>query len=344
MKIGLYISSKCRNNQLLYNFAQILVDGLESRIQVCAPHNILNSSFDVIHVLAGSDIQTKKIISKAAHNNVPILYSPLGEFQPWTHIHPFIAWEKKLFQKQLINSIKVVHVWSKAEQKYLSEFSDKLKFVYIPNPIVTHNVSSETMCGLFNKLYKKIIDTNIDTILDPLIRKDIYTLLQISLNQEFHLVPSLMPEFTNRISSYTEEQWQRALLFASNQGISDYLAIALDKLEIHPPINVQQKNQVSRRHNPNTKLDMDNIQIDNSEEIIYRELNNIINAREHGQALLSHYVSLYKLLCTIDYNEDKLIRTLHNNHIFERTQQLMVDLQTITGLTEGFIPSTLYIK
>lgn len=343
MKIGLYISSQCKKNPLHYSFAQLLIDGMGERIQICSFKNILNSSFDLIHLLAGDDNQTLKVISTTTKRNIPLLYSPLGKLLPWPNISTLDAWKKKLIiQKRLIASADVIHTWSKAEQVNLLELAKKSKIVYIPNAITTHSITPEAMCVLFNNLYEKIINTYIDKVLEEQVKKDICTLLQISLNQNFYLEPTLMTNFINRIHSYSEEQWQRVLLFADNQGISNYLHTALKKIKINPPIINIQQIDVFLHQNNSRQSDIDILATDTPEKIIYRNFVSIINSRERGQVLLSNYVSLHNLLCSIDYDENNLIEQLHVNHLFEKAQQLITDLQNITGTTEGFIPTTLY--
>ncbi len=344
MKIGLYISSQCKNKQLLNNFAQILIKGLSDQIYVCTPKNILSSSFDIIHVLSGNNIQCQKIISIANHNGIPILYSPLGIFQPWVNTFSFAIWKKRLLQKRLIDSAQIIHVWSKAEQTFLHDYTSPQKMVYIPNSIVTHNLNSEDMCCLFSKLYKKIIDTYVDMVLTPELKKDIYTLLQISLNHEKYQEPSLIVEFIAKIQEYTDEEWRRILLYSYDQEIIGYLYDALEKIKIQPPmINIQQIDRLYQTCH-HIKPDTNIISTDDPIDKIYCEFRNIIRARECSCPPISNYVALYKLLCSTDYDENKLVEQLRYNHLFEKAQQLIIDMQNITGLKEGFIPTSLYTE
>lgn len=169
-------------------------------------------------------------------------------------------------QKQLNNSLKFIHAWSKAEQKYLLNFTNKSKLVYIPNAIITNNITSETMCNLFNKVYQKIVDTYVNIVIDPQIKKDIFTLLQINLNQNHQHKTTVMTDFVTKMQTYTMEQWRLVFLLAYNQGVLDYLNAALDKIGIHPPkINVQQIEQFNL-HKQNTKFITENISIDNPEK------------------------------------------------------------------------------
>lgn len=343
MKVGLYISLQCKNNPLHYKFAQLLIAGMGEQIQICSLKNISSLSCDIIHVLAGDDYQTLRVISTANKRRIPLLYSPLGKLLPWSCTSTLAAWKKKLFiKKRLISSVEVIHTWSKAEQINLLELAKITKFAYIPNTIVTNNVAPKTMCDLFNQLYEKIINTYIDKVLEEQVKKDICTLLQISLNQNFYMEPTLMNEFINRIHSYSMEQWQRVLLFADKQGISNYLYTALKKIKINPPVINVQKIDVFSRQNNSRQSDIDILATDNPEKNIYRNFVYIINLRDCGKVLLSNYISLHKLLCSTDYDENNLIEQLHINHFLEKAQQLITDLQNITGISEGFIPATLY--
>lgn len=122
------------------------------------------SDFDVIHFFGCWSREVCQLSKRAYLHGIPYMLTPLGGLQPWeTERHQHSV----LFQRQrhLVQHAAVVHVGGKLEYENFLALGWNKRVAVVKNPVLTSQITFSSAAAQIEKLYRKVIDTNVQLCL-----------------------------------------------------------------------------------------------------------------------------------------------------------------------------------
>ena len=173
MNVILYVSKKIDSIEYFHQFIAQITHSMGDNVKVDIHHRSVDLSKQhttILHIFSTWSDTCAKLIKQAYKLQIPIVYSPLGSFQPWTLHQRNIRnqlWQSS-FQKSTLQRVSVLHAFSAIEFKTLKATGWNSKIVLIKNPIITNDISAADASQQIYDLYTDTIQEH-----DRLIRQQI---------------------------------------------------------------------------------------------------------------------------------------------------------------------------
>ena len=338
MNIALYISEPLYQTEPYRQLADYLASLLPGGAHILHRGEIPVEPYSLVHFLGCPDLQMSRALRRASRQPVAIVFSPLGCLQPWiTHHHPTQAAKRALLVKEAVVQADAVHAWSEAEMDTLDTLRWNSRVELIPNAAVTQSITAEEMARRFHTFYQKVIDSNAIRLLPAQLRQLAYGLLQVGLEPNRLHQEEVCRPIREGADHCSETDWRMLMLFAYDERITPYLHTGANRLGITLPTfdidTIDRYDAVA----PYPDSDLPTEQ-DDSTSLLFSAIHQLLGEVRKHRAPLCHYAQLYQLLRHTDYDEQQLVQRLTKQHLYAATQRLMQQMQTITGLTEGYNP------
>lgn len=338
MNIVLYISEPLYQTEPYRQLTDYLSSLLPDGAHILHRGEIPVEPYSLVHFLGCPDLQMARALRRVSRQQVATVFSPLGCLQPWvTHHHPTEAVRRVLLVKEAVMQADAIHAWSEAEIDTLDTLRWNSRVALIPNAAVTQSITAEEMARRFHTFYQKIIDSNAVRLLPAHLRQLAYSLLQIGLEpNRLHQEEACRP-IREAAGHCGDADWRMLMLFAYDERITPYLHTGASRLGLAiPPFEIDAIDRYDAV-TPYPDNDLPSEQDDNT-SLLFSAIQQMVGEVRKHRAPLCHYAQLYQLLRHTDYDEQQLVQRLTKQHLYKATQRLMEQMQTITGLTEGYNP------
>lgn len=345
---------------LAASFTKDLSEKVEVQVVSGAGHHAVEqlSDFDVIHFFGCWSREVCQLSKRAYLHGIPYMLTPLGGLQPWeTERHQHSV----LFQRQrhLVQHAAVVHVGGKLEYENFLALGWNKRVAVVKNPVLTSQITFSSAAAQIEKLYRKVIDTNVQLCLQSQTQELMGTLLQTGIDPHVaSLNPDLQQEgaaaVVKHISAFTAEDWRRILLYADQEHVSDQLKQAFDAFQVpYPSLNTQEidrfegtaryaegplENKVLLSKNLLLKNKVKDVFANNgaAEQQLCLALLNLHYELQHHTMPLSHLIDCYQLARFSDVDEDAVREMMRRLGIEDFASRLTSILSSFLSLPEGF--------
>lgn len=311
--------------------------------------------YDMVHVFGCWNLSASRLLTKAYHDHVPTVYSPLGGLQPWVikHRKSFFALSS---QRNMTRRALAVHVCGKLEQETFLSLKWNNRIALIKNPVLTSKISFPEMASQMFSLYQKVIDTYARLLLNAKSCATIGELLALGIDETLLKDRQRIESMRSLLSELSMSDWRKISIYATDERITDALQKGLARLQVTSLIcdikdierfphdahymegSLLDDKLLSR--NPLTKSKLNDIMTsgESKEKGIVVRLLNLKYEMEHHQAPLAHLADVYRSIRYTDADEDRLNEVARSMGIQDFSQRLMSVLQATLGLSEGFMP------
>ena len=264
------------------------------------------------------------------------------------------TWKMILYQKKMATNASCVVVSDKEEEAYLINSKIARRVQYIPDPRDGDYVDLDSYTSSILRIYQKIIDTDMGVHLDKNSREAVCALLHLSLAGENERKP-LCPEDILNLRAIAPRQWNNIMIFAMEQGISQYVSQGILKAQLNlPAIDVQQIEQFPALH-PKDKNKLESGQLlsdnwllkrkarklENVEPVAKKICIMLFNLQYHSQRLtlsLRHLCDLYEVYRFENVDEDFLKNLLEELGLLTFARRINQVLSETIYLEHGFMP------
>lgn len=224
------------------------------------------------------------------------------------------------------------------------------------NPVLTNQLSFGDMASAMLKLYQKTLDTNAQLLLSQASCQAIGHLLQIGLDKDALFDERHVKSLRDTLTQLSPNDWRRVMIYANDEHVTDIIKKGLQRIQFPEP-NVVVDNIdrfcIARSYPdgdlPNERLCFrglttkgrldDNIKAtETNERLLCVQLLNLKHEMENHSAPLLHVANVYTTLRFYDMDEDRLKELVKTLGIEDFAARLMVVLQNVTRLSEGFMP------
>lgn len=313
---------------------------------------------DLIHVHGCWDYHASRLIQDASQRGIATVVSTHGGFTPFTMTN-----EKRLekrarmlvYQNSTIKDADAVVISTKEELDNFELMKIQKNTQLVPAYLLNSKVKLQEVVGILLSLYRKVIDSRYRNYLTNKEKDIIRRIVHIGCSQ-----PDYISKSTNVTAadyeSLTDEQWRRLLFYAKDEHIEDIFVkgCRYEGLTI-PDIDVDQiprfdskiekndgveyakeiaKTKSSLKH----KVEQDT---NTNEKAIRNIIYLIADIKEHVRrrsVSMRHFTTLFRLLQTEDYDEDKLNELLGLVNLRKPMQRILCILHDDLYLSEGFLP------
>lgn len=331
--------------------------GVQAQIAHAYSPQLLND-INIVHIFGCWNHNAAMLMQKATKANIPTVFSPLGGLEPWTMKGK--ATKRKLqtniFQRRMARQASAVHVAGKFENEMFTRLRWNPRVSIIKNPALTSLVSNKEMAQQMLTLYQKVFDSNVYTLMSQQAITAMSYLLQAATCPKIAQMPTTMKLATEELQKIDATDWRNICIYAHDEHITDLIAQGaaiinpeLTMIEIDDAQRFAPKNKYSDKDlrcddvmSSNIMLKSKVEDIATDEQQTERELCmmvlNIKHELAHNKLPLRHIANLATRLNHEDYNEDVLSNMLEETNVTQFMARLEVAMETITRLTEGFMP------
>lgn len=312
----------------------------------------------LLHIFGCWNHEAAKVMSKATKAGVPTVYSPLGGLEPWTMKGKNA--KRKLqattYQRNMTRQASAVHVGGRFEQEMFNRLKWNNKIAVIKNPAFTSLVSPQDMTEEMKKLYQKVFDSNVYTLMSEKATKALTHLIHAAINPKITNMPIATKEALKNIQQIDDTDWRNICIYARDEHITDYLKKGAAVMQYHKDIIVVEEDmrfvEKSRYADGDVKSDgvlSSNIMLkskvediasddDQAEFELCMAVLNIRHEITHNTLPLRHVVNLAEKLLNNNYDEDLIATMLSTTGSTNFMSRLEAAMENITHLTEGFMP------
>lgn len=229
----------------------------------------------IVHIHGCYDYISSKVMSWSVQRGFLVVFSPYGGMSPHfiEEEYGMRTWKMILYQKKMATNASCVVVSDKEEEAYLINSKIARRVQYIPDPRDGDYVDLDSYTSSILRIYQKIIDTDMGVHLDKNSREAVCALLHLSLAGENERKP-LCPEDILNLRAIAPRQWSNIMIFAMEQGISQYVSQGILKAQLNlPAIDVQQIEQFPALH-PKDKNKLESGQLLSNNWLLKRKAGN----------------------------------------------------------------------
>ena len=309
--------------------------------------------YDVIHVFTLWHRSVLHLLHKAYSLHIPVVITPLGDLQPWVyaqhrHSYDWLRWKK------VIAKASAVQVCGKLEEHSFQQLHLNARKVLIKNPILTSLVTFESVAQATQRLYRKVIDSNVRFSITEEINALLCGTIQIGIDDFMLRDHEQCNKLCQQWAKLTNEQWRMILIYATDEHVDDYLSLGLERLNISKPeLNVHDIDRYPLPWKyPEDDLPSDTLiphsilvrsklseNVDKNEvgeRKLVIELINLHHESENGRVPLRHLANVYMTLRFTPMDEDRVADILKAMGLADFTQKVTKKLQKTLRLPDGY--------
>ncbi len=361
LKILFFLPSQADTNDIHHELVTRLASELEplADIDLYTSTHIPNTekltSYSLVHVFGCWSTSSVNLLGKAYDHHIPTVYTLLGGLQPWI-VNKHKLSRRYALQRKVTQQASAIHLCSKLECDTFAQLAWNQRFTLIMNPVLTNQLSFADMASAMLKLYQKTLDTNAQLLLSQASCQAIGHLLQIGLDKDSLFDERHVKSLRDTLTQLSPNDWRRVMIYANDEHVTDIIKKGLQRIQFPEP-NVVVDNIdrfcIARSYPdgdlPNERLCFrglttkgrldDNIKAtETNERLLCVQLLNLKHEMENHSAPLLHVANVYTTLRFYDMDEDRLKELVKTLGIEDFAARLMVVLQNVTRLSEGFMP------
>lgn len=166
MRIVLYIPGSICRLRLARDFADALTSSLSDKATVEVTSRLRSvrhpgKSIDALHVIGSWSFPASRAIAIARRRGIPTVYTPLCGLSPWVMSRSKLVHAVKtaFYQYSMTRRAGVVHVGGPEEREYMEHLGWNSNIRLIANPILTHEISSDTLASQLFDIYRQADNT-----------------------------------------------------------------------------------------------------------------------------------------------------------------------------------------
>lgn len=345
MKILIYTSKKSNKaNRLSDLFASTLSACLTEKLNIDVQNELTSpiTSYSLVHILGTWRRDNIKLLSRCKKQNIPILYTPLGELETWN--------VKKRYRK-FVKNVSAVHLTSAIELQLFDKLKWNNRTQVIKNALVTNTLTDEEMSTQMIRLYNKVLDSNCYSAINEDIRDAIFFLILAGTDPTSI---TDIKQIRECLAKLTFEDLRYIYIYSFNEGIIDVIrngfkamnynapSLDVDNIELFSPIQpiLTDSLKHDKLLSKNIRLKRQIAEIKDEQHVIDISImiNNIKHEVNNRTVSIRHLLDLYTKVKFNNYNEDLLYQALKRARLSKFAARLMFILKDIIGLPEGFIP------
>ncbi len=309
---------------------------------------------EIIHLHICWDYDAYKLYKQIQSSGIAWIVSLHGELEPYTMRNERYMekrYKEVLYFKQMIQTADATIVSSISEQENLTKLGWTNRICTIPSYLLDSSISIGEVVEQTLLLYRKVIDTRYHILMSEEEKYAICALLNACVSQNVKWKVLSSDQILN-LRSLNPSQWQRIMLYASDEDILEEIMKGIGIVQLDTPyINVD---SISRFPRPLQKakgqlltkeMSLKTSSLNNltqKEEKDLRQLAMKLMAAQkyvqHKQFSMRHLMELYKEMLFGDYDEDRLVAILKGLRLKTFTARILQLLKDYFSLSEGFLP------
>ena len=156
MRIQIYASDKTRNDET----SGPLISSLEHAYRDQSGVILTDENPDIVHIFGAWEHDTAKYAALLHKKTIPYVYSPLGGLMPWKLKRTSLEESQLVLydsQKRMTMQASMIHVCGQLERQSVENTTWNKNIILLKNPVVTNDISVETMTEEMLKTYGEII-------------------------------------------------------------------------------------------------------------------------------------------------------------------------------------------
>lgn len=311
------------------------------------------NDFDLVHVFGCWNRTASSILLKAGRHGVPTVFSPLGGLQPWV-IRKHKADRASMYRA--VAAASAIHVCGTLELTTFQALDWNKKTAVIKNPILTRAVTMEQMAADMCRLYQKVLDSNVNMLIDDEVEDAIGYLLLAGLDGEALRNKERKKNILEALHSLTPAQWRLISIYAHDEQIADRINAGISRLQYdapHTDVEALERFPVTLKlkdgpletnkllaKSPLLRTKLNEVVTEKypiERQLCIMFLN--IRSELHQRSMpMRHLADIYDKIKSNNYDEDKLKDILRQMDILPFASRIVFILHDVIGLTEGFMP------
>ncbi len=279
---------------------------------------------DIVHVHGCWQYKTVRQAFEAHRQGARIVFTPHGGLEPWIVSERRLS-EKLcktlLWQRRLVEHSYVVIAQGAMEAEALRHLGWNPRIEVIRNAVITNSITPEAMASHTKEIYRKVMDSNTLELMSQDGRQLMKLLLKAGITGDRRWV-------TDDIPAVDEQEWRRLLIYADHEDVRTVIDLGARILGInHPYIE--------------TALTSSYLPTDYQKpKPMAHDVVGLVAEMHHGPLTLRHFVELDRALRNGHVEDDLLNDTLEEKRLLKYFRRLLCVLTELTGIDEGFLPST----
>lgn len=271
---------------------------------------------DIVHFHGCSDSEVIKSALWARQHDMRIVLTPHGELEPWVTKHSLL--QKNL--RSLVPHAYAVIARSNMEAKTLAELDWNPRVEIVLNPLITRTTTTDDLQSAHQRIYEKVMDSNVLEIMDAPTLLAFHTLLKAGITLDDRWVKPFDMDSVN---------WKHLFIYAHHERVKSCIDRGLITMRIIAPDVSMTSGYLP--NNYSLPKPMGNIPLTDMVKSIYRQY-------QKKQIPLLSLVEIDQALRHDDVEDDLLMQQLTADKLDSFLASLLPVVQEQTGLDEGFMP------
>lgn len=337
------------DNSLISQYVEMLQNSMQEYAEVWAEHSLHDFSKtlkqqhpDIIHVHGCWRAQNLRACKRALKQGARIVFSPHGQMEPWIMEQHF--WRDKLpkllaYQRKIAHQAYAIITMGRMEEGCLKKLKYNPRIETVYNALITETISQEEMGQLVYKVYRKVLDSDPWPLMNSQTQMAVRAFIKVGLTGNHLWLSNEEFEATKDIS---DEYWRKIKLYAHQEHIENTINQGITVLGLYDKaqaFNPQETDHYIPRHFDDAIRRIDTSGKNDIEKIV-KALRSIKKLERNHHLTILHLVELSDLLRHSQADEEKVMRRMDDYKLVKFTQRMMSILNTLTGLEEGFMPTT----
>lgn len=298
---------------------------------------------DILHLHGCWTIKAAIAASMARKLGVRTVLTPHGQLEQWVIKQKY--WQEKLpriilYQKRVVRRAYSLIAMGRMEENCLRRLNWNQRIEIVKNPLITESVSNAETGRLVYDIYRKVMDSNVLSLMDPDTFNAIKPLIKAGLTGDHQWLTNT--EY-DALKYPADIDMRKLILYAWQENILDTMESGMKTMNIAMP-DIQLSE--IRCYYPDSYIPPESL-MGKSTNAITDENSRIVDMIKRTRQLassrkltISHVVELSSELrrCSARLEDDKIVNVLEKQRLRKFASRLMSVLADTTGLDEGFMP------
>lgn len=345
------------DNDLLSNYLRTVTKALEEKVSVSIitydnrKDMLTQACPDIIHIHSCWDYTTARLAKQMAKRGAAVILSPHGALDTYSYRHeqPIMKHLRSLlYLRSTTKNTDAVIVTTEQEEQEVLRLNWQKRIGVIKNALLDSTTTAAMMADDLIRFYQKVIDSRYYTLMSSKEKEGICSLLREGVTDDTFSDP-ISHSQRDLLSSISDTQWRRMLLYADDEDIRRHIDKAILRLQLTTPaINTEAIDRFMTRHpkakgllagtNNDARLQRETTAEERSLRVICSMLLSAHHHVESGTLSMNHLADLYTHLKYEDYDEDRLKELTKELGIYRFAQSIVQLLIEDMQLEEGFQP------
>ena len=301
--------------------------------------------YDILHLHGCWRNSSRVIVNMSLRQGCRLIVTPHGGLEPW--IQEENRWKEKwpkriLYQRDIIHRAYAVIIQGKMENECMTHLGWNPRTVIIKNAVVTQSITAKDMVNQTFDVYRKVMHSNQLELMDDNTRKVLKALITTGITGDKRWL-NLDDEYTSvsfPVNS-ADSRWHQLLCYAHQEDIYDTLQRGIRVLGLDAPdINVRKIDYyLPAGYKPVETIGktIGNKFATENERLLatFKLIRKLVGNR---QLSIKHLVEVDRELRQHGCDEESLADELKEQRLWKLASRVMMVVNELTGLPEGFMP------